>query len=620
MNVRRALLGVLVLVPAYGCGGGKKNKAPDPVIESPHEGSSHLPTNNIDFNGRATDPEDGPLASAAMRWEVRNAQNAVVFASPGSNVNATLPNAGDYTVHLYAADSKGKEGRATTTIKIGNTTAQLLNPDNYGFVGISTPFDIDGRAQTIAPATTITLMTFIGVDRDSNAEVFRLPVAANAGNCNVGLTVCNATVTPSVPAGRYKMMLEVETTVPAETAVDTLYVIADSPPVVAITSPVDASRIAPGTQIAFAGTATDPGGDTLDISWTSSIEGEIGTQLTFNRSDLTTAKHQIRLTATDVNGQSSTATIDLYIEDGAAPLFVTNSTAPVTDVSALGVAADLVWYGANGSIGTLTTAGMVAANSQTTQGNTIVHAISVGANGDVLFGLDGQSVDRVASGTLTKGPNVQNANLDPNVFDIAVDPISGGYYFATDVGISFADQALAGFTEYIDGLLGNNPSNTLDVSSDGTVWVGTDGDGLLKVTGLGGTPSVVAINVDQGLCGDVVWDVAVDAQDKVWIGCDGGLSVHDPVANTVVTYENLPDDRIHAIAFGAAGIVWLGTEQGALRLDTANDRVTVMDGADLPSQWVEDIVIDGSGDKYFGCVATGGGGGQGGGVTRYSGE
>lgn len=615
----RVALSALLLVPFAGCGGGgKKNKAPEPIIVDPHEASTHFPSVNVDFDGRATDPEDGPVPGTALRWEVRNAQGAVIFASPGASVTAAFPVAGTYTVILFAMDSEGKEGRATTTFKVGNTIAELTNPDNYGFIGISTPFNLDGDAATIAPATTISMMTFIGRNRETNAVVFNLQVAASVAICNPGLTICSTTVTPSVPAGPYHLKLEVTTSNAAEVAEDNLYVIADSPPVVAITSPVDGSRIAPGASVSFTGTATDPGGGPLVTRWTSSLAGQIGTSLSFTRSDLAMAKHNITLTATDENGQSASATVDLYIEDSGNPLLVNNTT--ITDVFALAFDSDVIWAARGvGRVASLTTAALAAANDVVTpNGDPAVAAIRL-ASGERLFGLQGSTI-----GSLPAGPapgavaNENPAGMDGNVNDIA-QAVTGNLFFATDAGLTYTDANRAVIGNYTGPApLGSNPSFAVAVGADGTAWVGTDGDGLLRVTGVGGTPAVTSITPAQGLAGDVVYDVAVAADGKIWAGCDGGLSVFDPVANTVVTYDRgLPNDQIHAVALDANGVVWLGTEDGAVRLDTANDRLTIFDAADLTSRFVEDIVIDGSGDKYFGARAAGG---QPGGVTRYIGE
>src|SRR5436190_7286206 len=69
--------------------------------------------------------------------------------------------------------------------------------------------------------------------------------------------------------------------------------------------------------------------------------------------------------------------------------------------------------------------------------------------------------------------------------------------------------------------------------------------------------------------------LAVDAQNRKWIGTDLGLVVYNDTNWTIYTTANtaggLTDNSIRSITFDAAGNVWLGTFQGgACRFDGTN--------------------------------------------------
>ncbi|HXW96983.1 MAG TPA: PQQ-dependent sugar dehydrogenase [Gemmatimonadales bacterium] len=82
------------------------------------------------------------------------------------------------------------------------------------------------------------------------------------------------------------------------------------PPIVTITSPTAAS-VAVGTPVKLAGTATDYRDSLIHgsaLSWTSSINGALGTGDSLTVSTLSTGRHTIRLIATDDSGTTGFAT------------------------------------------------------------------------------------------------------------------------------------------------------------------------------------------------------------------------------------------------------------------------------------------------------------------------
>ena len=74
-------------------------------------------------------------------------------------------------------------------------------------------------------------------------------------------------------------------------------------PVVRIKTPADGSEFIPGEAIEFSATASLAGGDlSPSVSWTSHLDGPLGTGASVTRTDLSPGIHQIRATLTDSAG------------------------------------------------------------------------------------------------------------------------------------------------------------------------------------------------------------------------------------------------------------------------------------------------------------------------------
>ncbi|MDX8337760.1 two-component regulator propeller domain-containing protein [Draconibacterium sp. IB214405] len=66
---------------------------------------------------------------------------------------------------------------------------------------------------------------------------------------------------------------------------------------------------------------------------------------------------------------------------------------------------------------------------------------------------------------------------------------------------------------------------------DGTVWLGTYGNGICKFTE-GENGGFVTYNEQNGLCNNVAYGIEEDAQGNLWISTDNGLSKFSPEAET----------------------------------------------------------------------------------------
>ena len=72
---------------------------------------------------------------------------------------------------------------------------------------------------------------------------------------------------------------------------------------------------------------------------------------------------------------------------------------------------------------------------------------------------------------------------------------------------------------------------------DGTIWIGTYGDGLAKCTkNKNGEFEFEVINKNNGLCNDVIYSIEQDESGFIWLGTDKGLCKYDPVSKNATNY------------------------------------------------------------------------------------
>ena len=95
------------------------------------------------------------------------------------------------------------------------------------------------------------------------------------------------------------------------------YTLANDPPLVHITRPLNAARFPSGASIDFAGSASDTedGDLTGSLTWTSSIDGSIGTGASFSTTTLSLGTHTISAQTTDSNSDVGADSIVIHVEE-----------------------------------------------------------------------------------------------------------------------------------------------------------------------------------------------------------------------------------------------------------------------------------------------------------------
>jgi hypothetical protein len=99
----------------------------------------------------------------------------------------------------------------------------------------------------------------------------------------------------------------------------------NNPPSVSITAPANGSNFTVGTSVSFSGTANDPedGNISGSLSWSSSLDGNIGSGASFSTSGLSVGTHTITASVTDSGGLPGSDSISVTIDPSSQPVTVT---------------------------------------------------------------------------------------------------------------------------------------------------------------------------------------------------------------------------------------------------------------------------------------------------------
>ena len=139
----------------------------------------------------------------------------------------------------------------------------------------------------------------------------------------------------------------------------------------------------------------------------------------------------------------------------------------------------------------------------------------------------------------------------------------------------------------------------------GYLWAGTQ-DGLARYDGVDFTVYRHAVDDDTTLEANSVQVLHVDAQDRIWVGTEGGgVAMLDADRRQFRRYSPRTDPRfllndVWAIASEPDGVAWIGGYGGGLyRLDTRSNELQVFradsEANGLPSDHILELVVMGDG-------------------------
>ncbi len=178
--------------------------------------------------------------------------------------------------------------------------------------------------------------------------------------------------------------------------------------------------------------------------------------------------------------------------------------------------------------------------------------------------------------------------------------------------------------------LPDNDVTSIVIDISGNKWIGTNSNGLIKFDG---TKWTVYNTSNSGLPNNNVQSISIDGSGNKWIGTSdyydmtehiwvrgGGLAKFDGINWAVYTESNsdLPSNSVQSIAIDGSGNKWIGTstyhdeiehiwkEGGLAKFDGINWTVYDTSNSGLPENNVQSIAIDGLGNKWIGTGYYGG--------------
>jgi len=151
---------------------------------------------------------------------------------------------------------------------------------------------------------------------------------------------------------------------------------------------------------------------------------------------------------------------------------------------------------------------------------------------------------------------------------------------------------------------------TLYETRNGTLWVGNLWEGLDRYNGRTGRFTHYVHDPDNvhSISGNEIWAMCEDRSGNLWIGTGGeGLNKLDPSRTTFTQFHHRPedslslsDDKVTSIVEDNDGILWIGTYTGLNRLYPhagAFEHFTTRDG--LPNNVIYGIVDDREGNLWL---------------------
>ena len=189
-----------------------------------------------------------------------------------------------------------------------------------------------------------------------------------------------------------------------------------------------------------------------------------------------------------------------------------------------------------------------------------------------------------------------------SVMGIAQTP-EGYLWLATQEGIARFDGVnFTVFNRENTPAIGNNNIRCLMASRNGTLWIGTNGGGLVSMR----SGEFKAYTKRDGLAGDIVISLCQDRRGDIWIGTFGsGLSrLSDGVITNYGKVDGLCDDIVYSLCPANDGSLWIGTSAGLCHLH--DGRFTSMTTADgLPKDVIYSILEDSRGRLWAGTFGGG---------------
>lgn len=219
-----------------------------------------------------------------------------------------------------------------------------------------------------------------------------------------------------------------------------------------------------------------------------------------------------------------------------------------------------IWLATEKGINRLRTSLITSLSTRDGLLNNEAYPILKATDGSILVGVSG-GISRYKDGVFKNYPLRFTKDTASNVaVQSLAEDVDGKIWIGVVGGLFVLDGENI---RDLSAITGSNPTIwTIHAASDGTVWLGTERDGVLKV---GHEQIVERLTTENGLADNDVRFIHQTANGDSWIGTYGGLShlVNGKFQN-FTTKEGLASDSIRSLKDDGDGTLWIGTYDGGI--------------------------------------------------------
>ncbi len=279
-----------------------ENLAPVPVVIAPEDDAIFREGDIIALSGEALDPEDGGLSGSALVWT--SSIDGVL--GQGAEVEWLAPSLGEHQLIFSAIDRQGLQASTSISVLVAGIgedvppQVTLLQPldgavltagETVELLGEATDLE-DGDLSGSSLAWSSSLDGALGTGESLSVELAS------------GAHALSLTATDSVGQSRTE-------TINVSVVADGL-----NPPTVTLLQPTTGSVFYDGDDVTLQASATDPEDGTLTgsgLSWSSDLDGSLGTGTSLTVSTLSVGSHSLTVTAEDSDGAQAAASVAVSV-------------------------------------------------------------------------------------------------------------------------------------------------------------------------------------------------------------------------------------------------------------------------------------------------------------------
>ncbi len=196
--------------------------------------------------------------------------------------------------------------------------------------------------------------------------------------------------------------------------------------------------------------------------------------------------------------------------------------------------------------------------------NNFIMAVYVENQNKIWLGTDGDGIIIIENG-FVKRLTTTNGLVDDHVYFITKD-LNENYWFATNEGLSKYDGNK--FINFKEDKIGTNDLMTLHVDKQNNLWVGSNGEGIIKMT----DKEIFMYGAAQkNFNAYTCWDIFEDTNGDLYFSTENGL--YKITGSDTIHYsqeQGLNDLNLGSIGKDTNGIFWIGTDSGISRFDGNN--------------------------------------------------